>query len=79
MQNLRVVATDEAAGLILVRGAVPGSKGGWVCIIDAVKQSVPKEAPFPAGLRAGNADDAPAPAAPVEAPVDAPAAEDKKD
>ena len=79
-QNLRVVATDEDAGLILIRGAVPGAEGGWVRIIDAVKQTVPKEAPFPAGLRAGKADDAPAaeaPEQPADAAEDKP--EDKKD
>jgi len=79
-QNLRIVSTDEAAGLILVRGAVPGAEGGWVRISDAVKQSVPKEAPFPAGLRVGKTGDvSPVAAAPADAPVDAPAAEDKKD
>jgi len=74
-QNLRVVSTDEDAGLILIRGAVPGAEGGWVRIIDAVKQTVPKEAPFPAGLRAGKADDTPSAAETPEQPADA--AEDK--
>ncbi len=82
MQNLRVVATDDSEGLILVRGNVPGAKGGWVRISDAIKRPLPKEAPFPAGLRAGKTDEAPAPAAPVaEAAPEAPAdtTEDKKD
>jgi len=49
-QNLEVVATDPAEGLILIRGAVPGSKGGYVLISDALKAVRPDEAPFPAGL-----------------------------
>ena len=54
-QNLEVVSTDEEAGLILVRGAVPGAKGGWVTISDAVKKPVNKDAPIPAALR-GNVE-----------------------
>ena len=54
-QNLQVVRTDPEKGLILVRGAVPGSKGGWIEIRDAVKASLPDNAPKPAALRnAGN-------------------------
>jgi large subunit ribosomal protein L3 len=37
-QNLVVVATDVDRGLVMVKGAVPGSKGGWVLIRDAVKR-----------------------------------------
>ena len=67
-----------------MRGAVPGAKGGWVRISDAVKHPVPEDAPFPAGLRAGGAEAAPATdveaaaEAGVEAgaPVADPAAED---
>ena len=50
-QNLEVVSTDEETGLILVRGAVPGAKGGWVTISDAVKKPANKDAPIPASLR----------------------------
>ena len=50
-QNLEVVRTDADKGLILIRGAVPGSKGGWILIRDAVKMSLPESAPRPAGLR----------------------------
>ena len=50
-QNLEVVSTDEDARLILVRGAVPGAKGGWVTISDAVKSPVNKDAPIPAALK----------------------------
>src|SRR5579863_4566052 len=42
--NLRVVQTDVERGLILVEGAVPGSKGGWIAVRDAVKKPLPKEA-----------------------------------
>jgi len=52
-QNLRVVATDDARGLIMVRGAVPGAAGGWVRVTDAVKKTRPGDAPFPAALRGG--------------------------
>src|SRR3569623_1958678 len=45
--NLRVVQTDVERGLILVEGAVPGSKGGWLRVRDAVKKPLPKEAPKP--------------------------------
>ena len=55
VQNLSVVRTDLEQGLILVSGAVPGSKGGWVEIIDAVKTDAPEGLPFPAALRAGEA------------------------
>src|ERR1041385_5492897 len=34
--NLKVVQTDVERGLILVEGAVPGAKGGWITVRDAV-------------------------------------------
>jgi large subunit ribosomal protein L3 len=37
VQNLDVVRVDEARGLLLVKGAVPGSKGGYVTVRPAVK------------------------------------------
>ena len=40
-QNLEVVSTDAERGLILVKGAVPGSKGAWILVRDAVKSSLP--------------------------------------
>jgi large subunit ribosomal protein L3 len=49
--NLEVVQTDLARGLILIRGAVPGSKGGWVFVRDAVKKALPKDAPKPGAFR----------------------------
>ena len=57
-QNLEVVRTDEERGLILVKGAVPGSKGAWITVRDAVKSGVPENAPRPAGLRAAETNGA---------------------
>ncbi len=59
-QNLEVVSTDAARGLIFVKGSVPGSKGGWLFIKDAVKVPRHAEAPFPAGLRTPEHDEEPA-------------------
>jgi large subunit ribosomal protein L3 len=53
--NLRVVSTDVERGLILVEGAVPGVKGGWITVRDAVKKTLPKEAPKPGKFRLGEA------------------------
>jgi large subunit ribosomal protein L3 len=50
-QNLQVVRTDSSRGLIMVKGAVPGSKGGWVTIKDAVKKPLPENAILPAALK----------------------------
>ncbi len=50
-QNLQVVKTDADRGLIMVKGAVPGSKGGWVTIKDAVKKPFPENAILPAALK----------------------------
>ena len=58
VQNLNVVATDAARGLILVEGAVPGSKGGFVLVRDAVKRAMPEEAPLPAAVKGDPAVDA---------------------
>jgi large subunit ribosomal protein L3 len=49
-QNLEVVAIDEDDNLILVKGAVPGAKSGWVLISDAVKKPLPENAPLPAAI-----------------------------
>ncbi|WP_037915857.1 50S ribosomal protein L3 [Sulfitobacter sp. 20_GPM-1509m] len=56
-QNLQVIRTDSARGLIMVKGAVPGSKGGWVTVKDAVKKPFPDTAILPAALRSA-ADEA---------------------
>jgi large subunit ribosomal protein L3 len=66
--NLRVVQTDVERGLILVEGAVPGAKGGWIMMRDAVKKALPKDAPKPGKFRAP-ADDKPAAESP-EAPAE---------
>lgn len=50
-QNLKVVGTDAERGLILVKGAVPGSAGGFVLVRDAVKRVQPEGLPFPAALK----------------------------
>src|SRR5438445_6231554 len=69
--NLKVVQTDVARGLILVEGAVPGAKGGWITVRDAVKKALPKEAPQPGKFRL--ADEASAAPAAAEEAVAAPA------
>jgi large subunit ribosomal protein L3 len=50
-QNLQVVRTDSERGLILIRGAVPGAKGGWVMLRDAVRKAMPDNAPKPGAFR----------------------------
>ncbi len=50
IQNLEVVETDPERGLILVKGAAPGPRGGWLLVRDAVKRALPEDAPRPAGL-----------------------------
>ncbi len=54
-QNLKVVKLLKEDNLILVEGSVPGSKNGIVTLSDAVKHDLPKDAPFPAGLRISKA------------------------
>jgi large subunit ribosomal protein L3 len=49
--NLEVVATDAERGVLMIKGAVPGSEGGWVLVRDAVKRKAPGDLPFPAALR----------------------------
>jgi large subunit ribosomal protein L3 len=67
-QNVEVVSTDADRGLIMIRGAVPGSKGAWILVRDAAKSPLPKEVPTPGAIRKG--------ASRNEAPAgDAPAAE----
>ena len=66
-QNLEVVRTDDERGLIFVKGSVPGSKNGWLLVRDAVKVARHAEAPYPAGLKGLNSNDA----APADTPADA--------
>jgi len=71
-QNLQVIRTDSDRGLIMIKGAVPGSKGGWVTVKDAVKKPFPENAILPAALRSAaeaarkSADEAAAQAAAEE-------------
>ena len=59
--NLKVVRTDVERGLLLIEGAVPGAKGGFIMVRDAVKHPLPKDAPKPGKFReaAGEANAAP--------------------
>jgi len=63
--NLKVVKTDVERGLVLVEGAVPGAKGGWIMLRDAVKKALPKEAPKPGKFRLAEAASEKAEAAPA--------------
>jgi large subunit ribosomal protein L3 len=62
-QSLQVVAADAERGLLMIRGSVPGSEGGWVLIKDAAKRKAPGDLPFPAALRGNGNGAAEAPAA----------------
>ncbi|WP_395620290.1 50S ribosomal protein L3 [Sphingorhabdus sp.] len=53
-QNLEIVRTDVARGLIFVKGSVPGAKNGWLLVRDAVKVPTPDAAPFPGALKNDN-------------------------
>jgi large subunit ribosomal protein L3 len=57
-QNLRVVQIDAGRGLILVEGAVPGVSGGYIMVRDAVKRSLPKDAPLPGAFKVAEANGA---------------------
>ncbi|MDK9697120.1 MAG: 50S ribosomal protein L3 [Siculibacillus sp.] len=50
-QNLKVVRTDVERGLILVEGSVPGAKGGWIVVRDAVKRRAPEGLPLPGAFK----------------------------
>ncbi len=65
-QNLKIVKTDVPRGLIMVEGAVPGAKGGWILVRDAVKRPLPDGVPTPGAFRKTNGV-TPDAAAPVEA------------
>src|SRR5277367_4491579 len=49
--NLQVAGLDEARNLVLIRGAVPGSKGSYVLLRDAIKKARPADAAYPAALK----------------------------
>jgi large subunit ribosomal protein L3 len=68
-QSLVVIAADAERGVLMIKGAVPGSKGGYVLVRDAVKRARPADAPYPAGLAgaaAAPAEEAPAAETPSE-------------
>ena len=79
-QNIEVVSVDDEDGVILLHGAVPGPKNGWVLISDAIKAKLPEDAPFPAGLvgavSADAVEDAPTEEVAADAAPVAGAAED---
>ena len=62
----KVVQLDVERGLILVEGAVPGAKGGWITVRDAVKKALPKDAPKPGKFRLAESGDK----APAETPAE---------
>ena len=67
-QNLEIVRTDVERGLLFVKGSVPGAKGTWLTVKDAVKVPRPADVPYPASLKkADNSNDS--------APADTPAEE----
>jgi large subunit ribosomal protein L3 len=49
-QNLEVVRTDPIRGLLFIKGSVPGHKGSWLTVCDAIKLPRPDAAPYPAGI-----------------------------
>ncbi|MBX9645989.1 MAG: 50S ribosomal protein L3 [Xanthobacteraceae bacterium] len=63
--NLKVVQLDVERGLVLVEGSVPGVKGGWICLRDAIKKPLPKDVPMPGKFRLAGSTDA---ASAVETP-----------
>jgi len=52
-QNLEIVRTDPIRGLLFVKGSVPGHKGSWLTVSDAIKLPRPDAAPYPAAILEG--------------------------
>jgi large subunit ribosomal protein L3 len=75
-QNIEVVAVDNDEGFVLLCGAVPGPKNGWVLINDAIKVALPEAAPFPAGLLVDSSTNDVAPASEAVAAKEVIAAEE---
>ncbi len=67
VQNLEIHSTDADRGLILVAGAVPGAKGGYVLVSDAKKRPAPDGLPFPGAVRAAEEETAPEEETPEQA------------
>ena len=61
-QNLEIVRTDVERGLLFVKGSVPGSKGTWLLVKDAVKVARPADVPYPASIKSAANNNAAAPA-----------------
>ncbi|WP_353507375.1 MULTISPECIES: 50S ribosomal protein L3 [Kordiimonadales] len=76
VQNLTVVEARAEEGLLLVKGGVPGAKGNWVFISDAVKVALPEGVPTPAAVRVAAVAEAEVPASEA---VEAPAAESNEE
>jgi len=68
-QSLQIVIADPERGVLMVKGAVPGSEGGWVLIKDAVKRKAPEGLPFPAALKGDGSEAEASPPEPAEGPV----------
>ena len=50
-QSLEVISADAERGVLMIKGSVPGSPGGYVLVRDAAKRKMPDGLPFPAALR----------------------------
>ncbi|MGH7048790.1 MAG: 50S ribosomal protein L3 [Stellaceae bacterium] len=69
VQSLEVISADAERGVLMIKGAVPGCKGGYVLIKDAAKRKPPESLPFPAAIRAAVAAGEAPPAEPAGEPV----------
>ncbi len=58
VHSLEVISADAERGVLMLKGAVPGSKGGYVMVKDAAKRKPPEGLPFPAAIRGAAAPDA---------------------
>jgi large subunit ribosomal protein L3 len=73
--NLKVMQTDVERGLIMVEGAVPGVKGGWITVRDAVKKKLPDNVPKPGKFKLAD-NESTAPVAVGQETSQQPAAQD---
>ena len=55
VQNLEIARVDAEQGLVLIKGATPGSKGAWIEIRDAVKGTKVSDLPLPGKFTTGPA------------------------